>query len=98
MLDLNSLAEDQARNLNQDSQEWRSVLWSHEFQRLSQSMTDGEVETLVTFSPSAQRLIEVVRFLSERSSEMGTHPFTVLIDMARQQGVSPAEWIMRYRA
>lgn len=96
MLDLDFLADRQAKNLSQDPEDWRTAVWSEGFQKLSQNMSDGEVETLITFSPSVKRLQDIVSFLEHRSKELGTPPFTVLADEARLAGLSAAEWILRF--
>jgi len=47
MIDLDSLAEKRAKALNQDVEAWRQLLWSPDFQSLSQSLTDGELEQML---------------------------------------------------
>jgi hypothetical protein len=48
MLDLDSLAEQRARSLNQQERDWKDAVWSPSFQSLSQRMSDGEVETFLS--------------------------------------------------
>lgn len=57
MLDLNRLAELRAEALKQSSESWRRALWSAQFQKLIQSLSDGEVESFIETSTSAEHLL-----------------------------------------
>ncbi len=93
MLDLDSLAEKRARVLNQQEDSWRTAIWSAAFQKISQNMTDGEVESLVSLCTCVTHFDSVVRYLFERTQASGVAPFTVLQQEARSAGQSPEEWI-----
>ncbi len=93
MLDFDFLAESRAKSLNEQEEMWRKAIWSPLFQALSQSMTDGEVESLVAFCPSVKHFNEVIRHLDVQSKASGVPPFTVLQQLADKAGVQPAEWI-----
>jgi len=93
MLDLDSLAERRAKSLNQKEDLWREAIWSTDFQEISASMSDGEVETLVSLCPSVKHLQEVVKYLQEQSKSQGLSPFTVLTQEADRAGVQPGQWI-----
>ena len=96
MLDLDSLAEKRARSLNQTEDQWRKVIWSPSFQKISAHMSDGEVEALIDLCPSVAHFQNVVGFLEESSSRTGVPPYTVLTDEAQKAGVSPQDWIARF--
>jgi uncharacterized protein involved in tellurium resistance len=98
MLDLDSLAEKRAQSLNQPSETWRTAVWEPLFQKLTQSMSDGEVEALVSYCPSVDHFEAVVRFLDQRCAQKKTSPFVVLDGEARAAGLSNEEWVKRFRA
>lgn len=93
MLDLDSLATQRAHKLNQAQDAWKKAIWSASFQKFSASMSDGEVEQLVSWCPSVQHLVCVADFLLGRSQSDGLTPFPLLVDIAREAKVSPEEWI-----
>lgn len=93
MLDLDSLAEQKARRLNQLEDAWRKAMWSAEFQRFSANMTDGEVEQLVSWCPSVEHLNSLVGFLENKAQQLGLTPFSCLLDVARLAQLSPEDWI-----
>ena len=96
MLDLDALAEQCAVRLNQTKENWTTVIWSTEFQKFSANMSDGEVENLIIWCPTSQHLKSAVQFLGSRATAAGQTPFSVLIDEARGQSVSPEEWIKKF--
>lgn len=96
MLDLDLLAERRAKSLNQHEDMWRQAVWSPDFQKLTQNMSDGEVEALVALCPSVRHLQTVARYLDQRSREAGVPPFTLLTQEAEKLGLKPGEWIERH--
>ncbi len=95
MLDLDSLAATRAKALNQKEESWRDAVWSSEFQKVSASMSDGEVVALVELCPSVSHLQNVVKYLDQHSANKGMSPFTLLTQEAEHAGLKPAEWIER---
>lgn len=95
MLDLDSLADRRAKSLNQGPEAWKAAVWSTEFQKLSQSMSDGEVETLISWCPTVKHLNQVIKFLDGKCGESGIAPFTVLTKVAEGDGLKPSDWIQR---
>ena len=89
MLDLDSLIEQRATVLNQTLENWHSAVWSAEFQKISASMSDGEVEQLIALCPSGEHLNAVIAFLSTCDGQ----PFDALKSAAANQGQSLADWI-----
>lgn len=93
MLDLDALADNRAKSLNQKSESWRKAIWSPPFQKLTQSMTDGEVESLIAACPSVGHLEWVVSYLD---SQAGSEPpFSVVQGAAKKAGLTPEEWIRK---
>jgi hypothetical protein len=97
MLDLDFLAERRARNLNQTEDQWRKVIWSSSFQKISARMSDGEVEALIDLCPSVAHLQSVVEFVEESSLQSGAAPFAVLTAEAEKAGISLADWVARFK-
>jgi hypothetical protein len=97
MLDLDSLAERRARDLNQIEDQWRTIIWGSSFQKISAQMSDGEVEALIGLCSSVTHLQNVVKFLEESSTRSGVAPFTVLTGEAKKAGVSPEDWVARFK-
>lgn len=96
MLDLDHLAEKRARELNQVLEPWRKIIWGADFQTLSQSMSDGEVESLVCFCSSQAELEWTVTFLLQNVS--GGSPFSFLLLECEKAGLPPEKWIRsRYK-
>lgn len=93
MLDLDSLAAERAKQLNQEQDSWKKAIWSASFQKFSASMSDGEVEQLVSWCPSVAHLAALTDYLLDRSRSEGLTPFPLLLDVAQQAKVSPQEWI-----
>ncbi len=95
MLDLDHLAETRARSLNQSEEAWREALWSEDFQKLSQEMSDGEIEALIASCCHQDQFLSLVRYLliaiqSEGESES---PFVILQKRAQQASKSLSDWI-----
>lgn len=93
MLDLDSLAERQAKILNQKEEPWREVIWSPEFQKISASMSDGEVEILVSLCPTVAHLRAVIDYLVQHAQSQKQSPFNILTDEAAKAGVRPGDWV-----
>ncbi len=93
MLDLDTLASERATKLKQATDAWKKAIWSASFQKFSASMSDGEVEQLVSWCPSVEHLQSVTDYLLELSRTEGLTPFPLLLDVAKQAKVSPEEWI-----
>lgn len=93
MLDLDSLAEKRARSLNQTEAQWRTVIWSPSFQKISSQMSDGEVEALIDLCPSEIHLQNAVAYLEKRSTETGKSPFTIITEDSQAAGQPPEKWI-----
>ena len=93
MLDLDTLAEKCAKSLNQSEAVWRSTLWGPAFQKMSASMTDGEIEGFLSSCPSVTHVDLVVRFLSEHPDREKSSPYALITREAQNAGVGMAEWI-----
>lgn len=93
MLDLDSLADNRAKSLNQGGADWRAVVWSAEFQKISASMSDGDVENIIAWCPSPQHLKTLVKHLDSKCATSGLAPIAVISAEAERAGVSPSEWI-----
>ena len=93
MLDLDHLASLRAQKLNQAQDQWKKAIWGPNFQKFSASMSDGEVEQLISWCPSVKHLEALTEHLLSASKAEGLTPFPLLIDIAKQAGVSPEEWI-----
>lgn len=91
MIDLDRLAEQRAKTLNQKEDLWRRAVWSADFQKLSQSMSDGEVEEFLSLCPTVKHFEAVVRFLNGRSDS----PFTLISEEAKRAGLSLEQWIAK---
>ncbi|MBX3021602.1 MAG: hypothetical protein KF799_07990 [Bdellovibrionales bacterium] len=93
MLDFDHLADQRAKTLQQEPEGWRKAVWNSTFQKLTQSMSDGEVEVLISHCPSVGHLEWVAAFLEKNVRESGPAPFSVLTAEAAKSGVSLEEWI-----
>jgi hypothetical protein len=93
MLDLDSLATQKARRLNQGPELWLNAVWSPAFQRFSSNLSDGEVEQVVAWCPSVAHLQALVGFLESKAKEAGLTPFPCLVNLAKEDKVSPEDWI-----
>ena len=95
MLDLTTLAEARARSLNQGEDTWRDAVWSPDFQEMSQSMSDGEVEALISFCPTPGHLRSAVKFIRKVCGDQGLPPFTALLQEAAKAGLAPDAFIVQ---
>lgn len=89
MIDLDQLAEKRAKTLNQKEDVWRRAVWSADFQKISQSMSDGEVEELLGLCPTVKHFEAVVAFMKDKSDS----PFNVISEAATKAGLSLEKWI-----
>ncbi|MFT3724531.1 MAG: hypothetical protein QM773_13215 [Hyphomonadaceae bacterium] len=92
MLDLDAIAERRAQALKQTSEAWRRAIWSTAFQKLSQGMSDGEVETFVAYCTSVAQFEAVVKFIEQRCAQSQAAPFSVVTSEAEASGQSPQAW------
>lgn len=93
MLDLDHLAEEKARRLNQTKEVWSQAVWSPGFQKVLTNMSDGEVEQLISWCPSVLHLTALVGFFSKTCEAPGLTPFSALLEAAKKAKISPEEWI-----
>ncbi len=95
MLDLDSLADKCAKSLNQKAEAWRVVVWSAAFQKITQSMSDGEVEALLANCASTGHLEVVLRFLDEHPLRQSESPYVILQQEAQKTGLGLRDWISK---
>ena len=93
MLDLDSLAEKRAKSLNEHVERWRDAVWSADFQRAAQNMSDGEVEMLLVSCPSLGHFRALVSFIAAHPETAQLTPFGVVRREADGRGCSLTEWI-----
>ncbi len=92
---MDSLAEKRARDLNQDVEGWRGAVWDQAFQKISQGMTDGEVEAFVALCSSPEQLCSAAKYLEQQYIKSGTPPYTILSNEAANASVSVRDWVLR---
>lgn len=95
MLDLDSLAEECARAVNEKQEQWSNVIWGADFQTLAKNMTDGEVTALLKACRSLTQLQDVLEFLmvDMRMEIGGGSPFAIVASEAKASGKSLGDWI-----
>lgn len=93
MLDLDTLASSHAKTLHQQEEAWKKAVWSAPFQKLTQTMSDGDVEKLLVLCPSVSHLEAVVQFLTERQSASKNSPMLLLDQAAQQAGMGLGDWL-----
>lgn len=93
MLDLDTLAEQRAKSLNQQEDKWRNTLWSPDFQKISANMSDGEVERFLASCPSVDHLQSVIVFLIAHPSQQDVSPYSLLIQEAQSKNLGLSDWI-----
>ena len=93
MLDLDSLAERQARLLEQETEIWKDAVWSPGFQTLSREMSDSDVEDFLALCPSAEHFHLLVRYLESNSAMSTGAPLAIIHDEAAKAGVSAQDWV-----
>lgn len=94
MLDLDYIADEKARSLNQTREDWRKAVWSPEFQKFTSNLSDGEIENVISWCPSVDHLNALVRQLSSEAEKRKLTPFAVLTDLAKKSKVTPEKWIV----
>ena len=93
MLDLDNLAERCARTSNEEEETWRHVIWGADFQKVTQFLTDGEVELLLTNCPCASACEQLIRFLANHPDMGARSPMEIMGLEAGRAGVSMSDWI-----
>lgn len=91
MLDLDSLAESRAKALSQPEAAWRETLWNPIFQRISQNMSDGDIEELLHSCASVNQLRSVIVFIEQFPDRAA--PFSLIQQEAKRQGLELRDWI-----
>lgn len=94
MIDLEKLAQEQARVTGDQVSNWIDSLYNPSSQQVFLTMTDGEILRLVKASPSSQVLSATVGFLNRvRTQENLEHPIDIL-DQAMSGGAHGlADWM-----
>lgn len=95
MLDLNALADRRAQALNQKQEGWRQAIWGVGFQKLTQNMTDGEVEAFVAYCHNVSHFEKAVAYLEKRCAETNVTPFAIVAQEAGHSGTSPEQWFQK---
>ncbi len=93
MVDLDSLAEKRATALKQEVQAWRDVLWGREFQALTHSMSDGEIENLLMLCLTVVELKAVIRYAHLKNAGATESVLDVLQRAAESAGLNMRAWI-----
>lgn len=94
MLDLDFLAEQCAQRDGQNDQAWKTALWSPAFQAITAAMSDGEVETLLSWCPSVSHLEALIQFIQLQAQAYNNgSPFTFLVGEAERAGMTPDQWV-----
>jgi hypothetical protein len=93
MLDFDFLAEQRAKALNQSEDGWKKAVWKPEFQALSQSMSDGEVESFIALFSSVGKFAAAVEQLEHRLQNRTGSPHTLIQQEAERAGQTPEQWV-----
>lgn len=93
MLDLDTLAEKCAKSSNEEEKRWRTVIWSTDFQKVSQHMSDGEVEIMVLACRSVGNFETLIVFLTGHPEFGALSPFEIMGREAGKAGASLRDWI-----
>jgi hypothetical protein len=92
VIDLDSLAEKCASQLSQDTQTWKTFLWSKDFQEYSQSLSDGEIEKVLANCQSPKEVIGLLHYLRKHTSDR--EPFQAWLEQqAKTAGKDLRSWI-----
>lgn len=93
MLDLDSIAERCAKALNEQEDQWRNVFWGQDFQQVTQNMSDGEVEAMVSHCSSVRDCENLVMFLKTHPDSGSIPPYALIMLEAQRAGLSIRDWI-----
>lgn len=91
MIDLDQLAEIKAQKTGQNQQAWQAAVWNPEFQRLSQSISDGEIESIIDSSRTVRHFEIITKFLSDSVFSSGI-TFSELLDKVARSGYQLKDW------
>ncbi len=92
MLDLDHIAAQRAKRLNQTLDAWKEAVWSPEFQKFSASLSDGEVEQVLSWCPSVEHLRALIEYL-EKNGDSSLTPYPRLLSLAKSDRLTPQKWI-----
>lgn len=93
MLNFDSLAAERAKALNQEEQVWKRAVWAPSFQAISQSMSDGEVESFIALFSSVPTFELAVSKLEERLRDQAMSPHSLIAQEAAAAGLTPDDWV-----
>lgn len=92
MIDLDILAETRAKALNQNQEQWRKIVWTPEFQALSQALSDGEIEMFFDSCRSTLHFEIMTKYLFESLSSGGI-TFTEMMEKVARSGYQFVDWV-----
>jgi hypothetical protein len=91
MIDLTQLAESRAHDLGQSEKPWIDSAWSADFQRLSQSLSDGEIEQFFQSCGSVEEFRVMTSLLIETIHSQGI-TFGDILSKVSRTGFLLNEW------
>lgn len=91
MIDLKQLAQTRAQSLSQDVDAWVNSAWSPDFQRLSQALSDGEVEMFFTACHSVEDFRMMTSLMIETTLSHGIS-FGEILNKVARTGFLLTDW------
>ena len=92
MIDLDILAESRANQLGQDHEAWRKAVWTTAFHKLSQTLTDGEIESFFESCRTVNHFETMTKYLTSDVPENGI-TFSQVMDKVARSGYQMEEWV-----
>lgn len=92
MIDLDILAESRANKLGQDHEAWRKAVWKTSFHTLSQTLTDGEIESFFESCRTVRHFEVMTQYLMDGDAVSGI-TFSQLMDKVARSGYQMEEWV-----
>lgn len=92
MIDLDKLAENKAKKVGQDEAVWQKMVWTNEFQQLSQAISDGEIELFFESCRTVLHFEIMTKYLSESVFSSGIS-FSEMLDKVARSGYQLIDWV-----
>ncbi len=92
MIDLDVLAETRAKKLSQDQTAWRRAVWTPEFQKLSQNLSDGEIELFFDSCRTVLHFEIMTKNMMETTQASGIS-FGEMLEKVARSGYEFIDWV-----
>lgn len=90
MIDLNQMASQRAKEIQQNDKDWVEAVRQPVFEGLCTRITDGEISMLIQHSPSPEVLLVCAGVFIEAEKQNVEEPLNQLVELTGKSSLGPA--------